>query len=45
MFIESLSRESYNFTAKAKKKTVQKKDVDAAVCASDCIVFLEGVLD
>ncbi|KAK3922287.1 DNA polymerase epsilon subunit 4 [Frankliniella fusca] len=44
LFIESLARESYTHTAQSKKKTVQKKDVDAAISSSDSLLFLEGTL-
>lgn len=45
LFIESLARESYSHTALAKKKTVQRKDIDAAISSSDSLLFLEGALD
>ncbi|KAJ1522197.1 hypothetical protein ONE63_002505 [Megalurothrips usitatus] len=45
MFIESLSRESYTHTAQSKKKTVQRKDLDAAIASSDSLLFLEGAID
>lgn len=45
LFIESLARESFVHTAQAKKKTVQKKDVDAAIGSVDALMFLEGALN
>ncbi|XP_049804854.1 DNA polymerase epsilon subunit 4 [Schistocerca nitens] len=45
LFIESLAKEAYNFTIKGKRKTVQRKDIDAVIKAVDPLVFLEGVLD
>ncbi|XP_034653217.1 DNA polymerase epsilon subunit 4 [Drosophila subobscura] len=44
LFIASLARESYKFTAQFKKKTVQKKDVDMAISVVDCLLFLDGAL-
>ncbi|KAM7345202.1 DNA polymerase epsilon subunit 4 isoform 2-T3 [Cochliomyia hominivorax] len=43
-FIESLAQESYNFTVEAKKKTVQKRDVDLAMDAVDSLMFLDGAM-
>lgn len=45
LFIESLARESYTHTAQSKKKTVQRKDIDAAISSSDSLLFLEGAID
>ncbi|XP_067000839.1 DNA polymerase epsilon subunit 4 [Anabrus simplex] len=45
LFIESLSREAYTYTAQAKRKTLQKKDIDSAVDSVDSLAFLEGALD
>lgn len=45
LFIESLAREAFTHTAQAKKKTVQKRDVDAAIGAIDALMFLEGALN
>ncbi len=45
MFVQSLARESFVFVEQGKKKTVQKKDVDAAINAVDSLMFLEGALD
>lgn len=45
LFIESLAKEAYNFTIKGKRKTVQRKDIDAVIEAVDPLVFLEGVLE
>ncbi|XP_011867458.1 PREDICTED: DNA polymerase epsilon subunit 4 isoform X2 [Vollenhovia emeryi] len=44
-FIESLAKEAYKYTAQAKKKTVQKRDVENAIDNVDALVFLEGMLD
>ena len=45
MFIESLARESYTFTAQAKKKTIQKRDVDLTITSVDSLMFLEGSMN
>ncbi|EGI64723.1 PREDICTED: DNA polymerase epsilon subunit 4 [Acromyrmex echinatior] len=44
-FIESLAKEAYKYTVQAKKKTVQKRDVENAIDNVDALVFLEGMLD
>lgn len=44
LFIESLAQESYSFTIEAKKKTVQKRDVDLAIEAVDSLMFLDGAM-
>ncbi|XP_014281795.1 DNA polymerase epsilon subunit 4 [Halyomorpha halys] len=45
LFIELLSKDAYAFTSSAKKKTIQKKDVDSAITNADALVFLDGALD
>lgn len=45
LFIESLARESYSYTAQSKKKTIQRKDIDAAISSSDSLLFLDGALE
>lgn len=45
LFIESLAQESFVHTAQAKKKTVQKRDVDLAISAVDSLMFLEGAMN
>lgn len=45
LFIESLAREAFTHTAQAKKKTVQKKDVDLAISSVDALTFLEGAMN
>lgn len=42
LFIESLAQESFVHTSQAKKKTIQKRDVDLALSAVDSLIFLEG---
>lgn len=45
MFVESLAKEAFGYTEKAKKKTLAKTDVDKAVDTADCLAFLEGAMD
>lgn len=45
LFIESLAREAFLHTAQSKKKTVQKRDVDAAIENVESLVFLEGMMN
>ncbi|XP_012261184.1 DNA polymerase epsilon subunit 4 [Athalia rosae] len=45
LFIESLAKESFKYTAQNKKKTVQKRDIDIAIENVDALVFLEGTLE
>lgn len=45
LFIESLARESFVHTAQARKKTIQKRDVDAAVENVESLMFLEGMMN
>lgn len=45
LFIQSLAREAFVHTAQARKKTIQKRDVDAAFEAVESLMFLEGMMD
>lgn len=45
MFVAALAKEAYTFTRQAKKKTIQKKDVDSSVEAVEAFAFLEGMLE
>lgn len=45
LFIDSLAKEAYKYTAQMKKKTVQKRDVESAIDNVDALIFLEGMLD
>ncbi|EDV55598.1 DNA polymerase epsilon subunit 4 [Drosophila erecta] len=45
LFIASLSRESYSYTAQSKKKTIQKRDVEMAISAVDSLMFLDGAMN
>lgn len=44
LFIESLTKESFVYTAEARKKTVQRKDVEKAIESVDALMFLEGAM-
>lgn len=44
LFIESLTKESFVYTAEARKRTVQRKDVEKAIESVDALMFLEGAL-
>lgn len=45
LFIESIAKETFSYTAKSTRKTVQKQDVDLAISNVDALMFLEGALD
>ncbi|KZC13234.1 DNA polymerase epsilon subunit 4 [Dufourea novaeangliae] len=45
LFIDSLAKESYKYTAQMKKKTIQKRDVESTINNVDALVFLEGMLN
>ncbi|KOX71941.1 DNA polymerase epsilon subunit 4 [Melipona quadrifasciata] len=45
LFIDSLVKESYKYTAQMKKKTIQKRDVESAINNVDALAFLEGMID
>lgn len=45
LFIESLARESFQYTSQNKKKTIQKHDVDLAISATEALMFLDGALN
>ncbi|XP_053963699.1 DNA polymerase epsilon subunit 4 [Anastrepha ludens] len=45
LFIESLAREAFSYTAQSKKKTVQKRDVDLAISSVDSLMFLDGAMN
>ncbi|KAM8712448.1 hypothetical protein ACLKA7_012893 [Drosophila subpalustris] len=45
LFIESLAREAFSYTAQSKKKTIQKRDVDLAISAVDSLMFLDGAMN
>ena len=45
LFIESLGRESCTHTVMAKKKTIQKRDVDFAIASVESLMFLDGAMN
>ncbi|XP_012221097.1 DNA polymerase epsilon subunit 4 [Linepithema humile] len=45
LFIDSLAKEAYKYTVQAKKRTVQKRDVESAINNVDALVFLESMLE
>lgn len=45
MFIDSLAKESFVHTAQSYKKTVQKKDIEAAIASVEALMFLEGAMN
>ncbi|XP_014300656.1 DNA polymerase epsilon subunit 4 [Microplitis demolitor] len=45
LFIDSIAKEAYKYTVQARKKTVQKKDLQQAIDNIDALAFLEGMLE
>ena len=45
MFIAYVTRECYTQTLQAKRKTIQKRDLDACIPLRDELAFLEGTND
>ncbi|KAJ3626236.1 hypothetical protein MTP99_016751 [Tenebrio molitor] len=45
MFLEHLAKESAKFMGMGKRKTVQKRDVDAAIDNVPSLCFLDGALE
>ncbi|XP_038632782.1 DNA polymerase epsilon subunit 4 [Scyliorhinus canicula] len=45
LFVEVIAKDAYTFALQGKRKTIQRKDVDNAVDATDEFAFLEGTLD
>ncbi|XP_031551126.1 DNA polymerase epsilon subunit 4-like [Actinia tenebrosa] len=45
MFVEYFAKEAYKKTVLGKRKTIQKKDLDATVEENEQIAFLEGILE
>ncbi len=45
LFIVHLAKQSYAHTLKGKRKTIQKRDLDAAVPLEGALAFLEGTID
>lgn len=45
LFVEYFVKEAHKRTILGKRKTIQKRDLDAAIVENDEMVFLEGTLD
>eukprot|EP00112_Aurelia_sp_Birch-Aquarium-sp1_P004663 Seg1528.3 transcript_id=Seg1528.3/GoldUCD/mRNA.D3Y31 product="DNA polymerase epsilon subunit 4" protein_id=Seg1528.3/GoldUCD/D3Y31 len=45
LFIQFLAQEAHKKSVQSKRKTIQKRDLDAAVSEVDSFAFLEGALD
>ena len=45
LFIGYLARKSHVFTVQGKRKTIQRRDIDACIPVHDELNFLEGTLD
>ncbi|CAH2107033.1 unnamed protein product [Euphydryas editha] len=45
MFLETIAKETYSYTAQHKRKTINKKDFDVVINKVDCLCFLEGAMD
>ncbi|CAK1552842.1 unnamed protein product [Leptosia nina] len=45
MFLETIAKETYNYTLQHKRKTIAKKDLDVIINKVDCLCFLEGAMD
>ena len=45
LFISHLARQAHQFTLQGKRKTLQRRDIDACLPLRDELFFLEGALD
>lgn len=45
LFVEYFVKEAHKRTILGKRKTIQKRDLDATIVENDEMVFLEGTLD
>uniref|UniRef100_UPI00358FA450 DNA polymerase epsilon subunit 4 n=1 Tax=Myxine glutinosa TaxID=7769 RepID=UPI00358FA450 len=45
MFVELMAHNAFVFAQKAKRKTLQRKDLDSVIDTADEFAFLEGALD
>lgn len=45
LFVQLQAKEAYKRTVVAKRKTVQRRDLDTVLDELDCMAFLEGALD
>lgn len=45
LFISHLAQQAHQFTVQGKRKTLQRRDIDACLPLHDELAFLEGALD
>ncbi|XP_059052525.1 DNA polymerase epsilon subunit 4 [Achroia grisella] len=45
LFLETIAKETYSYTASNKRKLISKKDLDLIINKVDCLCFLEGAMD
>ncbi|XP_038056439.1 DNA polymerase epsilon subunit 4-like [Patiria miniata] len=45
MFLQHFAKMSYGHTARSKRKTIKRQDIDLSVEALDAYAFLEGMLE
>ncbi|XP_071811296.1 DNA polymerase epsilon subunit 4-like [Apostichopus japonicus] len=45
LFLDDLTKSAYEYTARNKKKTLKKQDIENSVDSRDSFAFLEGILD
>uniref|UniRef100_A0A2A4JDI0 Transcription factor CBF/NF-Y/archaeal histone domain-containing protein n=1 Tax=Heliothis virescens TaxID=7102 RepID=A0A2A4JDI0_HELVI len=45
LFLETIAKETYAYTATNKRKTIAKKDLELVINKVDCLCFLEGAMD
>ncbi|CAB3242972.1 unnamed protein product [Arctia plantaginis] len=45
LFLETIAKETYAYTATNKRKIIAKKDFDLVINKVDCLCFLEGAMD
>uniref|UniRef100_A0A6J0SS43 DNA polymerase epsilon subunit 4 n=1 Tax=Pogona vitticeps TaxID=103695 RepID=A0A6J0SS43_9SAUR len=45
LFVETIAKDAFIYAQRGKRKTLQRKDLDNAIEATDEFAFLEGTLD
>jgi len=45
LFVQELTKEVFSYTLQAKRKTVQRKDLELAIDRIDSLAFLEGTME
>ena len=45
LFVECLAEESFGYTSRNKKKTIQKNDVNTAIETTEALAFLDGAME